>query len=554
MQQYQLVQGNLFGKLNNMPTKIIDNWSGRLTRDNVGDMNSGMAKYDTTFGADPFSNITNLTWFEQPIRIDNSNPVLTDCIMAMKPRLELGITYVYAIGSTGRLYKIQSNQPSAYNPNLDTVTYLTTLTADGGSGNPPTFKYGSSINFFGATEQIYVGHDTGCTRVNFDGTGETWLSSSFRINNPRPGVVFQGVLYLGNGENIAAIDSTATVTSHNKISPAFSGLQVRDLDISPDGNYLQIIASRITQSNMIDGTQDTSSLSSSDSYKFYWNGVDTGVTAFNTFNGYSINTNTSFADNSYTMGYDLGGAAIYNGNTKVVTLQNGVSPNFGAMFSSGNMLSFGSVEQADSVMQAMLMFYGQYDNEVPKGLFRFFRWNAQDGTGGNSTDLIQVPCCSIVSNLFYGASSAGYTNNQVGSAKIYFSVVGTSAGHPVEYRFYKFNTFPTGQGGDAINGVYETQNEILSSNRIKPTEIRIYTEPLSTSTQFQVDLIDSSGTPMSGGTKVFVAGSSPVDVGTDFIRYTPQTEPTYSLGLRITNQGIVNWVAVKAEIDYDIVR
>ena len=85
---------------NPIKTLVIDNFQGRLTRYSDGDINSGLAKYATTFGNDPFSSPGNLTWFEAPTRIDSSETVITDLIMASKPRLESGITYVYAIGHT----------------------------------------------------------------------------------------------------------------------------------------------------------------------------------------------------------------------------------------------------------------------------------------------------------------------------------------------------------------------------------------------------------------------------------------------------------------------
>src|SRR3990167_6810412 len=234
--------------------------------------------------------------------------------MAAKPRLESGITYVYAIGHLGRLYKIQVNDPTTYNPNYDNAVLLATLTAQS-----PTFLYGSSLLFFGSTERIYIGHDLGVTRIDFDGTNETFVGTpaSYTTNVPRPSVNFLGKLYFGNGVNLVEIDSTATVTSYAKLSPAFpAGTYVRDIDVSPDGIYAQIIVSRIPPADMTITTQDTNSLSSADSYSFLWNGADTGYTSYNTYNSYSFNSNTSFGAFNYTIGYDLGGAAIYAGNNK----------------------------------------------------------------------------------------------------------------------------------------------------------------------------------------------------------------------------------------------
>lgn len=523
-----------------METKVINNFQGRLTRYENGDLNSGYARYSTTFGHDPFTTPGGLTWFEAPTQIDSGGSVITDLIMAARPRLESGITYVYAIGHTGRLYKIQVNDPTTYAPNYDNPVLLTTLTS-----GTPTFKYGSSIQFFGSTERIYIGHDKGVTRVDFNGSNETFVgvAGSYTASVPRPSVNFNAKLYFGNGTNLAEIDSTGTVTSYAKLSPAFPvGTQVRDIDVSPDGNYLQVVVSRLSQPDMTVATQDTSSLSSADSYFILWNGIDAGYTSYNPYNTYSLNANTSFGPYSYTMGYDLGGAAIYSGGNKIVSLPDSLSPNFSAMFSTGNLMGFSAPEQSSSVLKGTIMVYGAYDKEIPEGLYRFLRQTS----GSPQTDIIQIPTCLIVSNLFYGSSSAGYSGNQVGSAKLYFSTLETSSAPTTAYKFYKFTTVPTGLG-TAIGGVYETQTQLFSKKK-KFSEIRLYTEPLVTNNSFTIELIGSNGGVISGSSKTFTVGSN-VTSGQDYVWYTPQTAPTYAVGLRITNLGSVNWVGTKAEID-----
>lgn len=533
-----------------MITKIIDDFSGRLTRDTIGAMDSGLAKYYTTYGNDPFSNIGNLTWLENAVQIDAAGAVITDLIMAARPRLESGVTYVYAVGHTGRLYKIQVNDPTTYNPNYDNPVLLTTL-----SLSAPTFKYGSSIQFYGATERIYIGHDLGVTRVDFSGANETIVGAfgSYTANVPRPSVNFEGVTYWGNGTNLAAIDSTATVSTYAKLSPAFpTGTYVRDLDVSPDGNYLQIIVSRIPQTDLTSATQDTSSLSSADSYKFLWNGVDAGYTSFESYNAYSINTNVTFGNSSYTMGYDLGGAAIYTGGDKIISLPLSLSPNFEAMFSTGNLMGFGAPETVGSFLQTSVMVYGQYDIETQKGLYRLLRLAA----GAPQTDIIQMPVCLIVSNLFYGSSSSGYAGNQVGSAKMYFSTLETSAAPTTKYKLYKFTTVPTGLG-TAIGGVYETQQETsfklmknVLTKAFKVMEVRVYTESLVTNNSFQVDLIDGDGNVLNGSSYTFTVGTN-CTAGDMMVAYNPAMNPSYSMGLRITNLGTANWVCNKVEIDLD---
>jgi hypothetical protein len=500
-----------------------------------------MCKYNTTYGNDPFTSPGNLTWFEAPTQIDAAGSVITDLIMAARPRLESGITYVYAIGHTGRLYKIQVNDPTTYNPNYDNPVLLATLTAQS-----PTFKFGASIQFYGATEKIFIGHDRGVTKINFNGTSETFVGTqgSYISSVPRPSVNFLGKLYFGNGTNILEIDSTELVTDYTKLDPAFpSGTQVRDIDVSPDGTYAQIVVSRVAQNDMTTTTQDTASLSSGDSYMIYWNGIDTGYTSYNPFNTYSINANVSFGPFSYTMGYDLGGAAIYSGGNKVVSLPNSLSPNFNALFSTGNLMGFNSPETTTDALQSSLMTYGAYDKEIPEGLFRFLRLSATSP----ETDIIQTPMCAIVSNLFYGSSSAGYSGNQVGSAKVYFSTLETSAAPTTAYNFYKFTTVPTGLG-TAIGGVYETQNQLFSK-KIKVAEVRFYTEPLVTNNSFKIELIGSNNEPITNSAQTFTVGTN-VTSGDDYVWYSPQIEPTYSLGVRITNLGSANWVGTKFECDY----
>ena len=520
-----------------METLTINNFQGRLTRYLDGDINSGYAKYNSTFGNDPFSNPGNLTWFEAPTQIDSGASVITDLIMVARPRLESGITYVYAIGHTGRLYKIQVNDPTTYNPNYDNPVLLATLT-----DQSPTFKYGSSIHFFNSSEKIYIGHDKGVTSINFNGTSEAFVGDvgTWTQNVPRASVSFAGILYFTNGTNLAAIDSTGTVVTYTKLSPAFPvGTQARDIDVSPDGNYVQIVVSRVPQPDLTAATQDTSSLSSGDSYFIYWNGIDDGYTSYNPFLSYSINTNLSFGAYGYTLGYDLGGAAIYSGAQKIISLPESLAPNFGALYSTGNMLGFIAPEQDSDVLKATLMNYGQYDNEIPVGLFRFFRRSAQ----GTETDVIQTPMCAVVSNLLLGSSSAGYTGNQVGSAKLYYSALEISAAPTTKYKLYKFTTVPTGLG-TAIAGVYETQNQFFSK-KITVKDVRVYADPFVTNNSFTIDLIGSSNSPMTNGSKTFTP-----TVGDDFAWWTPQIAPTYSLGVRITNAGSANVVINKIEVDY----
>ncbi len=535
-----------------MPIKTIDNFSGCLTRQNYGKLNSGLAKYDTTFGADPFSNPTNLTWFEQPASIMSS---ATQAIVAAKVRLETTTNYVYAVGSSGpTLYKIKVNDTSTFNPNSDSPSIIGAI--PGESGSFIGVLYGASMQLYGSTEKVFIGGDERISKINLDGSGAAKVTaiSSVITNVPRPSAQFLGKMYWGNGNNLIEIDSTEAVTSYAKLNPGFpAGTYVRDLDVMPDGNYLQITVSKNNSPSQIQFNPDYSATSSSESYKFYWNGTDDSYSAFEYYPGYSLSTNTVFGQKNYTLGTDLNGTAMYSGSDKILTLPKITPPNFGASFSTGNLLGFVTPEYNSSViggnvssvtgLQASGYLYGQYDEQTPTGLFRVFKQTASVASGDD--EVIRVPVCLPISNLTYTYRGAAYANNIIGSSKLYFSTTERQAGDVV-YRLYKFMTNPTGSG-TAIQGVYETQQEVFSK-KIKPTQFRLYTEPLVANNSFKVDLIGSNGNPISGGTQTFTVGSI-ITAGDDYVQFTPQTAPTYSLGLRITNLGTKNWVAVKAELD-----
>ena len=277
-----------------------------------------------------------------------------------------------------------------------------------------------------------------------------------------------------------------------------------------------------------------------------------GYTSYESYNAYSLNSNITYGPYSYTMGYDLGGAAVYTDGSKLISLPQSLSPNFAAMFSTGNMMGFGAPETASTFLQGSIMLYGQYDFEVPTGLYRFLRLTA----GAPQTDVIQMPTCAIVSNLFYGSSSAGYAGNQVGSAKLYFSTLETSAAPTTKYKFYKFTTVPTGLG-NVIQGVYETQQETsfklfrsILKDKLRCAEIRFFTDPLVTNNSFKLDLIGPNGNPISGASVTWTVGTN-CAVGDTVVKFTPQMQPVPSLGVRITNLGTANWVGTKIELDVD---
>lgn len=531
-------------------TLVVDNFRGSLTYYPFGDINSGRGDIRVNAGANPFLRPGSLTWMEAATQIDPGGSVITDLILDGKERVESGILYVYAIGHTGRVYKIQVNDPNTYNPDYDNPVLLATIT----SGSP-TFTRGGFIDFFGSTERMYIGHDKGVTRLDFDGTGESALSATWTQNVPRPLRQFVGKLYVGNGANIAEIDSTGLVTTSTKLSPAFpTGTQARDMDYSIDGNYLEIVVAQLALADMTSSTQQTGSTSSSPSYIFKWNGTDVGYTTFDFFPRFALSANTTFQDYQYVFGVDQFGTAIYNPSEKFTMIPEMPSVQPNAVSSSGNLLTWMGPLQYLGVLESDFLCWGHVDWEVgqqPTGYWDLFFINAK----APETDIISNPFQMVVSNQGIGASSNGYPGNIFGTSKIYFSTLETSGAPSTAYRFYKwrFVTTPTIEGETAvtpiIGAVYQTQTQMFSK-RVLVREVRVYADPWIDGNSFEISLIGGDGESITGTTRTFDTADGTLTAGEDFVWYNPQMQPSYALGLRVMNMGTTNHMINKVEIDY----
>ncbi len=436
-------------------------------------------------------------------------------------------------------------RPSSFEPNYDNPVLLATL-----SINSPTFTRGGSINFFGATEKVYIGHDMGMTSINFDGSGEAFVGSmgSWTQTVPRQAKDFIGKLYVGNGSNIAEIDSTGTVTTYTKLSPGFpTNTQVRDLDQSNDGNYLQAVVTRLALPDITSPTQDTTLASNQESYVFKWNGVDTSYTSFDSFPSFSLNANIMFGDWQYTFGYDVAGSCVFNPIKKILTPILTQAPLPNAVGSNGNIVGWGGTEFYNGFLRAVFFLYGALDEAFSER--SWYRQLAQVAQGGE-VDVIRMPFNLIVSNFLLGSVLNGYVGGVAGAAKQYFSTLETSPG-TTKYKLYKFFNVALGYS-TSIGGIYETQQvdsfklfRSIIKSKFKPSELRFYCEPFVAGNSFQVDLIGSNL-----GTKTFTAGTD-MPVGQDYVWYNPAIAPTHSIGIRITNLGTTNWVCNKIEMDYD---
>lgn len=541
-----------------MSTLVIDNFQGAMTSFQYGDINSGRSFVQSSSGANPFIKPHQLTWNNAPVLVSGGEEVnvVSDLILAGKERVEDNVIYVYCIGHTGNVYKIQVNDPVTFNPDYDNPVLLTTLTV-----NSPTFTRGGFLDFFGSNEKIYISHDKGVTSLNFDGSNETFVGSmgSWTQNVPKPLKQFVGKMYVGNGENLAEIDSTETVTTYTKLSPGFpTANQVRDIDVSPEGTYLEVVVSRLALENILATTQNTSNTSNSDSYIFKWNGTDVGYTAFSTFPSFSLTANIMFQNYQYTFGYDQYGAAMFNPNEKQLTLTELQSPLPNAIINTGNILNFMSPVYYNGVLEADFFNWGNLDWETGHpGWWNVMFLNATQP----QTDITLTPWVLSVSNAALGSSTNGYMNNIYGTSKIYFSTLETNDEPSSLYRFYKWSPTASPQipatSPITYGAVYQTQTQMFSK-KISISEVRTYAEPWATDNAFTIDLIGSDGGPITGGSYTFtaetnstgIANEGKMIIGDDFAWYSPNMKPTYALGLSITNVGSTNHVINKVEIDY----
>lgn len=529
-------------------TLTVNNFNGRLTRARDGDINSGMANFYTSWGYDCFQETGTLIFNEVATSIKGS--IITDLIMAGKVRVESGITYLYCIGHLKRLYKIQVNNPATKNPDYDTPVLITTL------ANSQTFLYGASLDFFqGASEKIWIGHDQGVTKINFDGTGEalvgttspaTWIS-----NVPRQSVQFVGALFFTNGSNLAKIDSTEAVSTYTAISPGFpSNSQARDLDLTADGRYIVSTITRNPIGDVTSVTPDSSSIASTPSLLAYWNGTDIAASSSTSFPSFMVTAYHTFGSYEYLFGYQIGGAFLASPRQTILVDEFTNPPLPNALASSGDFLGWMTTKfnTVTGHTQAVLSLYGTLEQAIPIGQYRQLLLSSTLTNG----DIIRVPFVSTVSSWANAGSSTGYTTapfQLYGTGKTYFSTLEYD-GNTTSYNFYRYKNVVDFLDG-TNTGIYETQHQPMPK-RVKPIEVRVYFEPngaSSSAVSFKIDLIGISGAVLTGGTYTF-SSSNQITATADTASYPCSVGPTAYLGLRITNVGSVTPFIHKVEIDY----
>lgn len=541
-------------------TIVIDNWSGALTRENFGNINSGLANFDTSFGYNTFFNPGQLTWFKAPINLTTT--LSNGLALASVQRLESNVLATYVITNTGHFYRLVGDGSAGSD--------LHTLTDNG-----ETYTYGADIAFYGAANTLFVSHDKGVTKVIIDSSGNyvsnavvgVWGAAGFTQITTRRGMKdFQGKLYVINSDasvtyanNIAEIDSTLAPTSYAKLSPSFpAGWYIRDIDVSQDLTYLTLSVS-IIPSELIAPVNDGGNSAAGQSLLAKWNGTDAGVTTGYSLPNFSVTALQSFSGQEMMFMYDTFGAAVFEGGNKKLTMRNSKSPMPGATSSAGNFLVWANPEMywnLDTQAAAIdlgIFYYGRLDENSPTGLWRVLRQTS--AIGGT---IYTVPLCQFSSNRYNYVNTSDVIQTPISGQQFYSFIDYSGSGGSTVNNFYSFLISPPDDspGGwtGAIAGVYQTQTQMFSQRR-KITQIRVYTNPTASNNEFNLDLIGPDGKKITFGSFNYVYAA-----GTDVtnrqgaltrINFTPEINPSYGFGVRITNVGSANMTINKVELDHE---
>lgn len=566
---------------NPVQTIEITNFGGRLTRILNGDMNSGFAKFATSWGYDPFSKPMNLTWFEQPV--DITGPI-TDLIVAAKKYMgPSGLAnfgnvqqYVLLLGNKGNLYVMQPNQnanevASSVIANVDSVIGSTSVAgtyAFGGSleifAQPSTLGYDSRAIYIGSDAAIYTVPLTSILGTQRQVTAQLAGTLNNATGAFRPMKIFQGLLRVSNASTIFTIGAAGTVVSLYSASirgltNASSDLQtplpinteIQDIDVSVDGNYLLMATSNIDNEQIATFGQDFQLAAANDSVVYGWNGADPNITTETTMPSISLTALQTYLGNNLFFSEDGFGASITDGINKILTLPNNKSPWGNGTSVNGNFLSWLSVETVGgNSSYATLYYFGGLDQENPPGLYRMTRQST------NSSWVYSAPMNLLIDNNYRTIPSiitVNSTPQALGYGKHYMSLVGPGFNGGANItKLYRFLVNSTGSGTPQL-GIYETQTQIFS-RKITVKQIRVYTEPTVSGNGFTMSFVGSDGSVISNGSMTYTYAA-----GTDItqsqgslerIDFNPSMKDTYALGVRLTNTGTVNMTIKKVEVDY----
>ena len=516
-------------------TIVLDNFSGELTSELIGTLNSGLQPVSQNpYGKLPFGNpykIKGLQFIEKPYALSGSAP--TQLIVPtvkgtfLVPNGGNLSPAVVGFDLLGNAYVIQASDPSVPTVDKDSIVKYPGITGSSSF----TLTYGGGVFYDGIT-------GTGTIVLGTDYTGgATPLAGAYYINNnpffniqagsplnqvtvgsgitlsvdmPRPFCKFLGTLYMADGNNIVAFNSNFTQmvagagANGGWLNPGLpSDYVIRSMQVSNDGRYMIILASnRLTKTsypyplNLYEQAQQAI-YQPIDSVIAYWNGTDVTFSTEQFFKGLNITAVVVSSTDTIMFAKDLDGVAILdlNGNVlaRIEDVGSAMYPPLPHSIDAIGKLFFFMMQVGTSVN---IYCFDASTNKL---------YPIYQDTGhakGSILGALTVP------TLHTAAIAGGVTWKDITRAKLYYFIEdGGASGLGNTDVFQQYCIHLQNYGG-VITGNYATQVEEFG-RKIRPVAARVFTLPMTGTTSFTLQLYDAQLNSLISKTYSYAAGTDP---------------------------------------------
>jgi hypothetical protein len=485
----------------------------------MGTLDSGKAIYDFTHSHNNYDFPGAIQFMESPIDITGS---ISDSIIDGATREENGILYVYLIGHTGKLWKLQVNDIATSNPSFFSSAMISQLTT------ATSFHQGGSLNIFGSPEKILIGHDDGVTVIGLDGSNEQLLDGDWVQDVPHQAVIQFNIIYYTNGNSLISFGRDMKVIRSSLIDSVADDQIFKDVEIDKTGQNILAISSNIPNSDMTVYDEDVISGYVALSYVYRLNPKTNEFISINPSPGFNQTALLTEGNKEYVFGFDVAGGGMTEITDNFRRLISGVgslipckAPCPNAVGASSSIIGFVVPEATipysggpGERLGCSVFFSGPLDLDSPDPAYFREAHFVSSLAGG---DIIKIPCQITLTNQIVNGGISGYKlspisrsptlgrilistveYNQVGYAyKLYVLKVATSFAYPF------------------AQGVYETQlqmgdeNESTVVSDFTPTSVRAYCYPIMGYETFMVSLVGADGQPIDGDSQVFTATGFP---------------------------------------------
>ncbi len=509
-------------------TIVIDNFSGELTSELIGTLNSGLQPVSQNpYGKLPFGNpykIKGLQFIEKPYALSGTTPTQV-IVPTIKSVFGVGgnpTACVIGFDILGKVYGVEASDLYVPTPDKDTIVRAT------GINTEDTLNYGGGIFYDGVTGTngtLMVGSDaiTGSPKygawytkdglpaviagtANFynviTGSGVTlaWVP-----NIPRPFCKFLGTMYVANGNQIVALNSVyTTVVNSTVLTPSLPpDYIIRSMQVSNDGRYMIILASNglanigsYTPLNIYEQAQQNVS-QPIDSIIAYWNGTDIALSTEQFFKGVNITAVSISSTDTIMFAKDLDGVGIFdiNGNLliRIEDVGSAMYPPSPHSIDAIGKLFFFMMQVGTSVNIYC------FDSSTNK-LYPLYQDTGH--AKGSILGALTVP------TLHTAAIAGGTTWKDVSRAKLYYFIEdGGASGLGNTDVFQQYAIHLQNYGGTIV-GNYATQVQEFG-HKIRPVAIRAYTLPMTGTTSFTLQLYDAGLNSIASKTYSYAVGTDP---------------------------------------------